>query len=641
MDHYSMDNKNSHYDWSIAQSNALYGVSSWSREYFKINEKGNIVVTNETATVELCTIIEDLKQRGVKLPVILRFSDILKARIKLINDSFNHAIEAYEYHGNYQGVYPIKVNQSRKVVEEIIEFGKPYHFGLEIGSKPELLAGIAMASTNNPLIICNGYKDIPYIEMALLASQLGQNMIIVIENEDELLLIHEVSQRLKIKPRLGIRACLSTRGSGRWEQSTGDRSKFGLLASAILRVIQTLKETDMLDCFELLHFHIGSQISSIHTIKAALQEASRFFVELHQLGCHNLHYFDVGGGLGVDYNGSQTNFNSSINYTIEEYANDVVFSIAEACIAAKIPHPTIITESGRAIAAYHSVLIVNVLGTKPIDTFKLPSSETPRHPIAHNLYQTYQAITEKNLIESYHDAIEYKDKMLQLFNLGHLSLAMRAECEQLFGSICHCILKYAQSNNETHDELESLTTLLSTVYFCNFSMFQSLPDIWAIKQLFPIVPIHRHQEKPAQESILADITCDSDGTIDRFVDTKGVNKTIPLHDMIQDPYYLGVFLVGAYQEILGDMHNLFGDTHIAHVSLNKDTRYTINEVIVGDSVSEILHYVDYHTQDLIDSVKRHIDFSLQKNRLTTKIAETILQHYIKELDSYSYLDTHQ
>lgn len=627
--------------WTIADAVDTYSINRWGCGYVSIAPNGNVLITPrgpEGGAIDMKALVDELTQRGIQLPILLRFSDILRARIELLNGTFHSAIAEYGYKGNYRGVYPIKVNQSRHVVEEIIEYGRQFNYGLEAGSKPELLVIMAIHDNPEALIICNGYKDEEYIETALLASKLGRTVVIVIEKPSELDTIYRVSQRLGVRPVLGMRARLSARGAGRWEQSGGDRSKFGLSAAEMLETVKKLRSWDMLDCLRLLHFHLGSQISAIRSIKNALREACRLFVELYKLGCSSLSYFDAGGGLGVDYDGSQTNFASSMNYTVQEYANDVVFAVQEICDADNVPHPTIVTESGRAVAAHHSVLVANVLGVSEFDTFEVPKS-IPKEvdAMVHNLFETYEGVNRKNLLESYHDALEYKDQVLQLFNLGHLSIEERVLAERLFWSIVQRILAIVRALPDIPEELDGLERAISDTYFLNFSMFQSLPDAWAVGQLFPIMPIHRLDQPPTRRGILADITCDSDGKIDKFIDLRDVKKVLELHPMDNGSYYLGLFLVGAYQEILGDMHNLFGDTNTVHVSLDQHGGYTVEEVVAGDTVDEVVRYVDYSPEDLMRRLRSSVEGALRRNTLTLDESRQLIERFREGLRGYTYL----
>jgi arginine decarboxylase len=627
--------------WSIADSFETYLIRNWGGGYFSINERGNLTCHpsgDASKSIDVKALCDELVQRGLSMPVLIRFSDILRSRIELLNGCFRKAIQEYGYKGEYKGVYPIKVNQDRYVTEEIVHYGKPYKYGLEAGSKPELLAVMAMLDTDGALVICNGYKDEEYIETALLASKLGLTVILVVEKPSELGLIRQVSQKVGVRPVIGIRVKLSTRGSGRWEASGGDRSKFGLSAREIVDAVHTLREWGMLDCFQLLHFHLGSQISSIRSVKNALREAGRFYVELAKMGAA-LGYLDVGGGLGVDYDGSQTNFASSKNYSEQEYANDIVYAMMEMCDAEGVPHPTIVSESGRAAVAHHAMLVINVLGVGEFFEGKIPEQLPPKvDPIVRNLWDTYREITRKNFLEAYHDAVEYKDEALSLFTLGRLSLEMRVVAENLFWGISGKILRIVRELEHIPEELEGLEKALSDTYFCNFSMFQSLPDSWAIDQLFPIVPIHRLNEAPTRRAVLADITCDSDGKIDQFIDLHDVKHVLELHPVPPgQEYYLGIFLVGAYQEILGDLHNLFGDTNTVHVSLDEGG-YKVDHVVTGDTVTDVLHYVSYSKDDLVSRVRRAAENAMRQKRMTIEESRQLLRMFEQGLAGYTYLE---
>jgi arginine decarboxylase len=631
--------------WNASDAHDTYNIPRWGCGYFNVSEQGNLIVTPQAeepgkpqGKIDMKELIDELSQRGIQLPILLRFSDILRSRIELLCGAFNGAIKEYGYGGMYRGVYPIKVNQNRTVVEEIIEFGRPFHYGLEAGSKPELLAVMAIHQDDESLIICNGYKDDEYIETALLASKMGKTVILVIEKPSELDQIHRVSQRVKIAPSLGIRARLSSRGAGRWEQSGGDFSKFGLSAAEMVEAVAKLKEWGEIDTLKLLHFHLGSQISAIKSVKNALREAGRFFVELYKMGAKAVKFLDVGGGLGVDYDGSQSNFASSMNYTVQEYANDVVFAIKEICDADNVPHPNIVSESGRAIAAHHSVLVVNVLGVTEFNTHVPKELPKPAAPLVTNMWETYQGVSQKNLLETYHDAVEYKDQVLQLFNLGHLSLDNRVICENLFWATCEKVLHMSRGLAHPPEEFEGLEKALSDTYFCNFSMFQSVPDAWAVDQLFPICPIHRLNEEPTRRATLADITCDSDGKIDSFIDMRDVKHVLELHPKADgQDYYLGIFLVGAYQEILGDLHNLFGDTNTVHVQLNADGDYDVKEVVPGDTISEVLQFVDYQPSDLLGKMRNNVEAALRKKLLTIEESRTLINCFRTGMGGYTYL----
>ena len=548
--------------WNHEKSEALYNVSKWGRDYVSISPEGNVLVTPEGPDgpqIDLFELVLTLRRRGLQTPILLRFDGLLRARVKEVNRAFEHAIREYEYEAPYRGVFPIKVNQGRFVVEGLLEEGRKHGMGLEVGSKPELIAGIAIQAGAGSLMICNGYKDEEYVEMALRSTQLGIKVLLVIEKLTELDTMLSTAERLGIRPALGVRTKLSFRASGRWKDSVGDRSKFGLTTREIVQVVETLRARNMLDCLELLHFHIGSQIPHIGSIKAAMREATNIFLGLRSMGA-DIRWFDVGGGLGVDYDGSQTNFESSKNYSLQEYANDVVWHIGEACREAEITPPTIVTESGRALAAHHAVLVTEAVGVSGFEDGHLEPDDGSAPDVVKKFADLRGEITEKNYLECYHDAIELRDEAMLLFNTSQLALADRARVEELYWSVCMEALRITRGLEYVPEDLEGLERELSDTYFLNFSLFQSIPDSWAIGHLFPILPIHRLDEEPTRRAVLADLTCDSDGKIDRFIDLRGVKRTLELHSLRKDePYYLGFFLVGAYQEILGDMHNLFGD----------------------------------------------------------------------------------
>jgi arginine decarboxylase len=627
--------------WTVADSAEVYGVKYWGNSYFSINDAGNVQshpTGPDGARIDLKELVDEVARRGIGLPLLIRFSDVLKSRIVELNETFKRAIAEYGYKGDYKGVYPIKVNQHRYVVEEIVQFGRPYHYGLEAGSKPELLAVMAMLDDEEALVVCNGYKDEEYIETALMASKLGRTVLIVVEKFSELNLIAEVAKKVGVRPRIGIRVKLAAKGSGRWEASGGDRSKFGLSTREVVEAISFLRANDLLNCFELLHFHLGSQISAIRAVKNALREAGRFYVEVSKMGAP-LKYFDAGGGLGVDYDGSQTNFASSMNYSTQEYANDIVFSLQEICDAGGVPHPTIVTESGRAVVAHHSMLVVDILGVGEFDVGKAPDKvgkESSR--VVKNLFETFKDVSRKNVLEAYHDALEYKEEALQLFNLGNLSLEERVVAEDIFWAVCQKLLKIVREMREVPEELEGLERALSDTYFCNFSMFQSLPDIWAIDQLFPIMPIHRLGEEPTRRAVLADITCDSDGKIDHFIDRRDVKSVLELHPVNGHDYYLGIFLIGAYQEILGDLHNLFGNTNTVHVSLAAGGGYQIEHVVTGDTVTDVLKYVSYSREELVARVRRFAELAVRASRMSLEETRSMLRMYEEGLAGYTYLE---
>jgi arginine decarboxylase len=626
--------------WTIRDSLELYLVQNWGAGFFTINDAGRVEVRpggNGGGGIDLLELVGDLERRGLRPPLLVRFSDILASRVKGLCGAFASAIQEYGYRGRYRGVYPIKVNQQRQVVEEIIEEGAPYGVGLEAGSKPELLVALALLETPGALIICNGYKDRAYIETALLAQRLGRNPIIVIDRFREIDLLIKTSRELGIRPRIGMRARLTTRGAGKWVESTGDRSKFGLSAVEMVDAVERLRSEDMLDCLELLHFHIGSQITAIRAHKDALREASRIYVELHKLGARPT-VIDVGGGLGVDYDGSQTNFHSSMNYSVQEYANDVVAFIQEACDASKVQHPDIVTEAGRAMVAHHSVLIFDVLGVNEMVMGKPPE---PVHEdeakVLRDLSEVWSGISRKNVQEAYHDALQLKEEASTLFSLGYLDLRARARVERMFWDCCEKILRIVRELPYVPEDLEDLEKGLADTYYGNFSVFQSVPDHWAVKQLFPVMPIHRLDERPTRRGVFADLTCDSDGKIDQFIDQRDVKDVLPLHPYNGVPYYIGVFLVGAYQEILGDLHNLFGDTDAVHVRLDEQGRTVVEHVVEGDEVHEVLSYVQYDQKQLVERVRRTIEAALREGTISLEESARLRKQYEQGLQEYTYL----
>jgi arginine decarboxylase len=627
-------------EWTIADASELYEIARWGKGYFTIGDNGHVRVhpTKEPSrSIDLKQLVDHLQLRGIHLPVLIRFRDVLRHRLRDIHDAFQAAIAQHDYSGRYMCVYPIKVNQQRQVVEEVLEFGRQYKFGLEAGSKPELLVVAALADNETP-IICNGFKDAEFIETAMLAQKIGRNIIPVVEKYTELPLIIEYADRIGVRPTIGMRVKLAARGSGRWQSSGGYRSKFGLTVGEMLRGLEELKTLGMADCFQLLHFHLGSQIPNIRIVKGALNEAARVYVELVKAGA-GLKYLDVGGGLGIDYDGSQTNFESSVNYTLEEYANDVVYHLQTVCDEAKVPHPTIVSESGRAIVAYHSVLVLNVLGVSELGDEYVPKSATPdmEQPLV-DLIQTYDELTQRNVLESYHDAQQALDMALNLFSGGYLPLDQRSLAENLYWAICMKLKKLMQSLDDVPEDLQDLDESLSDTYFCNFSLFQSVPDSWAIKQLFPIMPIHRLNERPDRLSVLGDITCDSDGKVDQFIDRRSVRKALPLHRFVGSPYFLGVFLVGAYQEILGDLHNLLGDTHAVHVSLDENGEVLLDAVIKGDTVREVLKYVAFDTEALVAKLRSDVEAAVRAGRLDYEESGRLLRFYEDGLNGYTYLE---
>ncbi len=626
--------------WTTADASDLYDVASWSKGYFSVGSNGHLWVhpsKDSTRGVDLKELVDTLVLRGISLPILIRFAEILRHRLKEIHDAFESAINEHGYKGGYCCVYPIKVNQQRQVVEEVFKFGRQYKFGLEAGSKPELLAVLAVANNDTP-IICNGFKDDEYIEMVMLATKIGRQITTVVEKYTELDLVTEYARRIGVRPRIGLRLKLASRGSGRWKSSGGYRSKFGLTVSEAVRALEQLKSLGMADCLELLHFHLGSQITNIRHVKAAVIEGVRIYAELARMG-GGLQYLDVGGGLGIDYDGSQTDFESSVNYTLQEYANDIVYHVQNACDEAGVPHPTIVTESGRAVVAYHSMLVFNVLGVSGYGEQEAVPEVSPEceQPLI-DLQETYRSVSSKNLLEAFHDAQQALDQALNLFSLGYLPLEQRALAENVYWALCRRIQRLAKDLEYFPEELEGLDALLSDTYFCNFSIFQSMPDSWAIKQLFPIMPIHRLEERPTRNAILGDISCDSDGKVDQFIDRRDVKRTLPLHPFNGGEYYLGSFLIGAYQEILGDLHNLFGDTNAVHVTLNDSGEIILDHVIKGDTVREVLDYVEFKADSLLAHFRRDVESALREGKIGYEESGRLLRFYEEGLHGYTYLE---
>jgi arginine decarboxylase len=627
--------------WRIEDSEELYNIKGWGRNYFSINDKGHVMVTPRQgyASVDLKEVMDELKVRDVSAPVLLRFPDILDNRIEKISNCFKEASKQYDYKGNNYMIYPIKVNQMRPVVEEIVSYGKKFNIGLEAGSKPELHAVLATNIAENALIICNGYKDESYIELALLAHKMGRRIYLVVEKLNELKLIADISKRLKIKPNVGIRIKLSSTGSGKWSESGGDQSKFGLNSSELLEALDFMERRDMKDCLKLIHFHIGSQINKIRVIKNALREVTQFYVQLCKMG-FAVDFIDIGGGLGVDYDGTRSSSSeSSMNYSIQEYANDSVSAIVDACQKHNLPHPNVITESGRSLTAHHSVLIFEVLETTQLPIWKDNMElETDAHELSRELYDIWDKLDQQRLFESWHDALQIREEALDRFSLGLLDLRTRAEIEKLFWSIAREVGEIAASMKHVPEELRKISKMIPDKYFCNFSLFQSLPDSWAIDQIFPIIPISRLDEKPTRTCTLQDMTCDSDGKIANFIAPQGTSSSLPVHPLRQgEPYYLGVFLVGAYQEILGDMHNLFGDTNAVHIDVYKD-RYEIDQVIEGETVDEVLDYVQFSAKKLVRNVESWVTASMKAGTITPEEGRNFISTYRSGLFGYTYLE---
>ncbi len=627
--------------WKVQDSVENYGVQYWGKGYFGINSAGHVTVhptKDPEKAIDLKELIDQLQTRGIQLPILLRFTDILRHRIGEIYEAFRLAIQEHDYKGSYCCVYPIKVNQQRHVVEEFLDFGRAFNFGLEAGSKPELLVVLAQTNGLQTPIICNGFKDDEFIKMTILARKIGKEIIPVVEKFSELEAIVRYSQELNVRPLIGVRVKLASRGAGRWKYSAGFRSKFGLTLAEVLEAFDYLKERELADCLQLVHFHLGSQITNIRNIKGALTEAARIFVELTRIGAKP-RYLDVGGGLGVDYDGSQTDFESSVNYTLQEYANDVVFRIKSVCDDAGVPHPIIISESGRALVAYHSMLIFDVLGVSNFDRYQAPPEIPADAPQPLNdLFAIYRDLSKKNFLEGYHDAVQSVDEALNLFNLGYLTIELRAMAEQLFWALCGKLLRIMRELDYVPEELQGLKSMLSDTYFCNFSIFQSMPDSWAVNQLFPIMPIHRLNESPTRPAVLGDITCDSDGKVDQFIDLRDVRNTLDLHGVNGEPYYLGAFLLGAYQEILGDLHNLFGDTNAVHVSFDEGGEINVDTVIKGDTVREVLHYVQYSADELAARMRKDVERAVRAGKISLEESRQLLRFYESGLEGYTYLE---
>ncbi len=633
--------------WAFTDSSELYRIEDWGQGYFEVAPNGHVVVRPDpegAARIDLMDVVEGLAERGLYAPVLLRFPGILAHRLRQMGMAFDKAIAENNYRGRYIAVYPIKVNQQRPVVEEVYQFSEAYQFGLEAGSKPELLAVLAMHSANVAMrpVICNGYKDDAYIEAVILATKLGRTIIPVVENFSELRLIIKHAKKYGVKPRIGVRVKLESQGSGRWRDSVGPRSKFGLFVSELLQLVDVLKQNDLLDCLQLLHCHPGSQITNIRRLKDTLVELSHIYTELVRMGA-KMGYIDVGGGLGVDYDGSRTNFSSSMNYTLQEYASDIVYHVEKACEEAGIEHPTIVSESGRAMTAYSSVLIFNVIGHQGVNAFEPPTwpagedvDEVP--PPIRDLQEAHDSITEHNLVESYHDAVQARAQSIQLFSLGYLSLPLRGLAERLFWSTCAKALKIFRELDPDSRERADLELIFSETFFCNFSVFQSLPDCWAVGQLFPMMPIHRLGEQPTRKGILADITCDSDGKIDKFIGPRDVHRALDLHQVsTSEPYYLGAFLVGAYQETLGDLHNLFGDTHVVHIKDHPTSGWAIERMLKGETAGEVLKYVHYDVDKLVEAVSHDCENAVREGRMTLAETRALMRFYESELGGYTYL----
>ncbi|WP_080904921.1 biosynthetic arginine decarboxylase [Parabacteroides sp. Marseille-P3160] len=627
--------------WRIEDSEELYNINGWGTSYFGINEKGHVVVTprENSAAVDLKELVDELQLRDVGAPMLVRFPDILDNRIEQTAKCFQQAAEEYGYRGENFIIYPIKVNQMQPVVEELISHGKKFNLGLEAGSKPELHAVIAINPDSESLIICNGYKDESYIELALLAKKMGKRIFLVVEKLNELKLIAKMAKQLNVKPDIGIRIKLASSGSGKWEDSGGDASKFGLSSSELLEALDFLEKRNMKDCLRLIHFHIGSQVTKIRRIKTALREASQFYVQLHNMG-FQVEFVDIGGGLGVDYDGTRSSSTgSSVNYSIQEYVNDSISTLVDVSDKNGIPHPNIITESGRALTAHHSVLIFEVLETASLPEWddEEAVNETD-HELVKELYSIWDSLNQNRMLEAWHDAQQIREEGLDLFSHGIVDLKTRAQIERLYWSITREINQIASGLKHIPDDFRALSKLLADKYFCNFSLFQSLPDSWAIDQIFPIMPIQRLDEKPDRTATLQDVTCDSDGKIANFISTRNVAHYMPVHSLkSKESYYIAVFLVGAYQEILGDMHNLFGDTNAVHISVD-EKGYSIDQVIDGETVAEVLDYVQYNPKKLVRTLETWVTKSVKSGKITLEEGKEFLANYRSGLYGYTYLE---
>ena len=627
--------------WTSEDSKELYNINGWGTSYFSVNDKGDVYVTpcKDNTQIDLRDIMDELSLRDVTPPVLLRFPDILDNRIEKTASCFQKAAKEYNYQAQNFVIYPIKVNQMQPVVEEIISHGKKFNLGLEAGSKPELHAVIAVQCQSDALIICNGYKDQSYIELALLAQKMGKRIFIVVEKLNEIDIIAKAAKKLGVKPNIGIRIKLASSGSGKWEESGGDASKFGLTSSELLKALRILDDKGLHDCVRLIHFHIGSQITKIRRIQAALREASQFYIQLHKMG-YGIDFVDCGGGLGVDYDGTRSSSSeSSVNYSIQEYVNDCIYTFVDAANHNNIPHPNLITESGRSLSAHHSVLVIDVLETASQP--QMPEAFEPApdsHKLVKDLYEIWDNLSPRTMMEDWHDAEQIREEALDLFNHGMVDLQTRAEIESMYWSVCREVNTLAKNLKHTPDELRGLDKLLADKYFCNFSLFQSLPDSWAIDQLFPIMPLQRLNERPTRTATIQDITCDSDGKIANFVTNQHLSHILPVHTLRKnEPYYLGVFLVGAYQEILGDMHNLFGDTNAVHISV-KDGGYHIDQIIDGETVEEVLDYVQYNPKKLVRQLEIWVTKSVKEGKITIEEGKEFLSNYRSGLYGYTYLE---
>jgi arginine decarboxylase len=630
-------------EWSPAQSAELYGIRNWGAGYFDINDAGEVTVKvpadGAHATVSLMEIIKGMQQRGLQMPVLLRLDNLLEAQIQLLNETFAKAIQTAGYQAQYRGVFPIKVNQQCSVIEEMARVGAKYGHGLEAGSKAELLIALAYLEPETGYIICNGYKDEEFMDLALQSLRLGFRCIVVVETPTELPIILEASKRLGVRPMLGVRVKLAAKVEGHWNESSGDRSIFGLTTAQIVELIDDLRKHEMLDCLQLLHYHLGSQIPNIRDIRGGVQEACRYYVALKKEGAA-LGYLDLGGGLGVDYDGSQTNSNYSKNYTLDEYCTDVIETIMSTLGPAGVPHPVIVTESGRATVAYSSILLFNILDVTSYEPGEAaPAVPDDEHELVKNLREVLNNITLKNSKEAFNDAGYYREEIRELFRRGQIALRSLSRAESIYLHIVWAIIGLLQKARRVPAGFEGLEESLADIYYGNFSVFQSLPDVWAIEQVFPIIPVHRHNEAPTRRAILADITCDSDGKIDKFIESSGLKHTLPVHNWIENQeYYFGVFLVGAYQETLGDLHNLMGDTNVASVRVHADGSFEFVREMSGDSIADVLSYVEYQPQQLLEQLRRTAELAVKKERITLAQRQELLESFNASLRGYTYYE---
>lgn len=630
--------------WTVDKSRSLYGIENWGAGYFDINEQGHITVSPDGPgghKIDLYSLVNSVQERDIELPVLFRFNGIIRHRIRAMYSAFHRAIEEHNYGGKYYPAYPIKVNQHRHIVDVINETGRECNMGLEVGSKPELIAVLGMQMNPDSLLLCNGYKDESYVELALISKKVGRQPVIVIEKLSELALVLSVAERLGVEPDVGLRLRLSGRGSGRWERSGGDRAKFGLTIGEVLEAIDLLRTKNKLNSMRLIHFHAGSQLTAISPLRQALKEAGQVYVQLRK-DCPRLEFMDVGGGLGVDYDGSKTNFSSSMNYTLEEYARDVVWTLDEVCKQGNVPHPNIVTESGRATVAYHSVLVCDVLGIANTFNGKCDPTEVMRasdNSTVHNLAHLLRDVSPKNCQETLHDAMALRGDLAQQFSLGLLPIEDRALGDKVYWAILQAVSRASAALSYVPDDLEALPAMLTDIYFCNMSIFQSLPDSWAIQQIFPITPLHRLNTKPDTPVVLADITCDSDGAISRFADLRDVKPYLPAHPLKEgEPYYFAAYLVGAYQEILGDLHNLFGDTNAVHVEAGPNGEVELKHVVYGDSINEVLRYVQYDKEDLCQKWRNTLESAVSTGKLSPMESGEMYRKYSNAFELYTYLD---